>query len=61
MCFGKKIKKFDWHVDSLQLGAQFLQARTVADYPRMLKKIPAKSWQNFFVQEAGKLKKNILQ
>jgi len=35
----KKAKvKFDWHVDLLQLGSQFLQVETVKDYPRLIKK-----------------------
>lgn len=56
----KKAKiKFDWHVDPLQLGSQFLQATVLKDYPRMIKKIPTKNWQNFFVAEAKKLQKVI--
>ena len=58
----KKAKiKFDWHVDALQLGAQFLQATVVKDYPRMIKKIDHQSWQGFFAQEAEKLKSGVLR
>lgn len=58
----KKAKiKFDWHVDALQLGAQFLQAEIVKDYPRMIKKIKHQDWQKFFINAAGKLKKEILE
>ena len=53
--------KFDWHVDPLQLGAQFFQAKEVKDYPRMISKIRPSEWQKFFVIEAEKLKKNILE
>lgn len=58
----KKVKiKFDWHIDPLQLGAQFMKAREAKDYPRMIKKIDDKEWQNFFIKEASKLKKEILR
>src|SRR3989344_3686752 len=52
--------KFDWHVDPLQLGAQFVQSTKVKDYPRMIKKNDHKEWQDFFLAEAKKLKKDIL-
>ena len=51
--------KFDWHIDALQLGSRLLQAREVKDFPRMLKKINDAEWQNFFVEEAKKLKAEI--
>jgi predicted nucleotidyltransferase component of viral defense system len=36
----KKAKiKFDWHIDYLQLGSQFMLAETVKDYPRMILKL----------------------
>lgn len=58
----KKAKiKFDWHVDPIQLGSQFLQATILKDYPRMLVKINDKLWQNFFTKEAASLKKDILK
>jgi predicted nucleotidyltransferase component of viral defense system len=58
----KKAKmKFDWHVDPIQLGSQFMQAQTLKDYPLMVKKIDDKMWQNFFVKEAAKLNKNIFE
>lgn len=47
--------KFDWHIDPLQLGAQFVKANITSDPPRMLKKISKKDWQNFFIEEAKKL------
>jgi predicted nucleotidyltransferase component of viral defense system len=52
--------KFDWHVDALQLGAQFLQATEIKDYPRMIKNIDHRGWQRFFVREAKILKNNVL-
>lgn len=51
--------KFDWHIDPLQLGAQFVKAREAGDPPRMLKKIPKKEWQDFFIKEAKKLEPKI--
>lgn len=53
--------KFDWHIDPIQLGAQFIKASGVKDYPRMIKKIDNKEWQDFFIKEAKKLKNNIFE
>ncbi|MBI5022951.1 MAG: nucleotidyl transferase AbiEii/AbiGii toxin family protein [Candidatus Magasanikbacteria bacterium] len=58
----KKAKiKFDWHVDAMQLGAQFLQATIVKDYPRMIKKIDHQIWQKFFLKEAKRLNSEVLK
>ena len=58
----KKAKiKFDWHVDPLQLGSQFMQAIKVKDYPKMIEKIDQDEWQNFFIREAKKIGNNILK
>lgn len=58
----KKAKiKFDWHVDPLQLGAQFIRAKEVKDYPKMLRKVKNEDWQKFFLFEARKLKKEVLK
>lgn len=51
--------KFDWHVDPLRLGSQFLQAKTLKDYPRMIKKILPEEWIDFFMEEAKKLGKKV--
>lgn len=53
--------KFDWHIDAIQLGSRFFQASEAADYPRMLKPIDHKEWQDFFVEEAKKLKGEIFK
>lgn len=53
--------KFDWHVDPLQFGSQLLKAEEVEDYPRMLKAIEHKKWQEFFIKEAKKFKKDTLK
>lgn len=58
----KKAKlKFDWHIDFLRLGSQFAQAQFVRDYPKMIKRINHKDWQDFFIAEAKKLKKDIFK
>lgn len=53
--------KFDWHIDPLQLGSRLFLAAEVKDYPRMLKKINHQEWRDFFVNEAKKLKNQILE
>lgn len=53
--------KFDWHIDPIQLGSRLLMARDVKDYPRMIRKINDREWQDFFVNEARKLKKQIFK
>lgn len=53
--------KFDWHIDPIQLGTQFIRADEARDYPKMIKKIKNKEWQNFFLEEAKKLKQEILE
>lgn len=57
----KKAKiKFDWHIDYLQLGSQFLLAKKVKDFPRMLIKLENKTWQKFFLEQAIKFSPKIL-
>lgn len=57
----KKAKiKFDWHIDYLQLGSQFLLAEKVKDFPRMLAKLENKTWQKFFLEQAKKFSPKIL-
>ncbi|OGZ43938.1 MAG: hypothetical protein A3J55_00705 [Candidatus Ryanbacteria bacterium RIFCSPHIGHO2_02_FULL_45_17b] len=57
----KKAKiKFDWHIDPLQLGTQFIKAESVQDFPRMIIKIDPREWRTFFMEEAKKLKSEII-
>lgn len=57
----KKAKlKFDWHVDSLKLGSQFLLCTTLSDYPNLVKPINPLLWQKHFLDEAKKLEKMII-
>ena len=54
----KKAKvKFDYHIDLLQLGTQFVKATEVEDFPKMLIKLPHSTWQKFFLVEAEKFGK----
>lgn len=53
--------KFDWDISLIELGARFMEASKLTDYPRMLKEINHKEWQNFFLEEAKKLKKKIFK
>lgn len=58
----KKAKmKFDYHVDLLQLGSQFVKATDLEDFPKMLIRLSNSSWQKFFLTEAGKFKDKILK
>jgi predicted nucleotidyltransferase component of viral defense system len=52
--------KFDVPIDYLQLGSNFLLAAEVKDYPVMKIKINRKDWQNYFINEAKKLKTDII-
>ncbi len=47
--------KFDWHIDPLQLGTQFMKAHEASDMPRMIVKVVKEEWQGFFIEEAKKL------
>ena len=53
--------KFDHYVDPIQLGSQFLKAKELKDYPKMIIQIDNTIWQDFFVAEAKRLEKQILE
>lgn len=58
----KKAKaKFDWHIDPIKLGTQFLKANEVKDFPKMIYKLKSADWQGFFEEEAKKLQSDILK
>jgi predicted nucleotidyltransferase component of viral defense system len=58
----KKAKiKFDWHIDLLQLGSQFVKVKEAKDYPRMILGIPSDKLEEFFLKEARKFKKEIIK
>ncbi len=55
--------KFDWHIDFIQLGTQFIQLKNLlkVDYPKMLVELDNKALQDFFLKETMKLKEEILK
>ncbi|HEY4526528.1 MAG TPA: nucleotidyl transferase AbiEii/AbiGii toxin family protein [Candidatus Paceibacterota bacterium] len=53
--------KFDTHIDPLQLGAQFLRADELKDYPQMIAPLEPIVWQDFFRTEATRLKSSVLE
>lgn len=57
----KTSMKFDWHIDYLQLGSQFLLAETVKDYPRMIVDLESKAWQKFFLDQAKNFREKIIK
>lgn len=58
----KKAKiKFDWHVDLLKLGTQFLLCKELKDYPKLIETLDEKKWQSFFKEEAKTLGKQIIK
>lgn len=52
--------KFDWNIDYIQLGTQFMEAGELKDYPRLLEHLPESSWRDFFLTEAKKFKNKII-
>ena len=52
--------KFDWSIDPLQIGTQFIKAEEAGDYPRMITPVADDDWKDFFLEEAKKLKSDIL-
>jgi len=53
--------KFDNYLDLIQLGAQYMKARELKDFPKMLVNIKDEIWQDFFINEARKLSKQIIK
>lgn len=53
--------KFDWDISLMELGARFVEGSKMTDFPRMVKLIDHKEWQNFFIEEAKKLKKDLFE
>lgn len=54
-------QKFDWHIDPVQLGTQFMKAIEATDFPRMIIDLPSHEWQQFFLREAEKMKDSIVE
>lgn len=51
--------KFDWYIDPINLGAQLMKSQEIKDYPNLLEKIDDKKWQDFYLDIAKKLGKQI--
>lgn len=52
--------KFDNYLDPIQLGSQYIKAKELKDYPKMIIKLDDSVWQDFFLEEAKKLKDQII-
>ncbi|OGG72635.1 hypothetical protein A3A38_00130 [Candidatus Kaiserbacteria bacterium RIFCSPLOWO2_01_FULL_53_17] len=53
--------KFDTVIDPIQLGAQFVRADELKDYPRLLIPLEPADWQVFFREEARKIAEETLE
>jgi len=53
--------KFDHYIDPVQLGAQYVKAKELKDYPKMLEKLDEKVWREFFIKEAEKLSNKVFK
>lgn len=53
--------KFDFSIDKLQLGKQFLLVKELKDYPKMLLKLDKKQMFNFYEKEAKVLVRKIIK
>jgi len=53
--------KFGNYIDPIQLGAQYMKAKELKDFPKMLVDIKENVWQDFFVVEAKKLSRKIIK
>lgn len=57
----KKAKvKFDWHIDLLKLGSQFLLVEQLKDYPKLIGPLSEYVWQDYFKKLAKKLGQKII-
>ena len=43
--------KFDWQVDPIKLGSQFLLVNELKDYPRLIEQLDPADWQAFFIDD----------
>lgn len=53
--------KFDWYVDSVELGSKIMLVQEQEDYPRMLIPFDFKACEAFWLKEAQNLEKDILK
>jgi predicted nucleotidyltransferase component of viral defense system len=52
--------KFGNYIDPIQLGAQYMKAKELKDFPKMLEEVEEDVWQKFFITEAKKLSSKIM-
>lgn len=52
--------KFGNYIDPIQLGAQYMKAKELKDFPKMLEEVEEDVWQKFFITEAKKLSSKII-
>lgn len=57
----KARSKFDWHIDYINLGTHLLEVKNLKDYPIMLADLDYRKVEDFFLQEAKKLKSQIFK
>jgi len=53
--------KFGNYIDPIQLGSQYIKAKELKDFPKMLENIKENVWQEFFMVEAKKLSSKIIK
>lgn len=53
--------KFDWDIDSIQLGHKLAQVITLTDFPKMLVPFDKKKMEDFFLHLAKSLEKEIFK
>jgi predicted nucleotidyltransferase component of viral defense system len=53
--------KFDFHLEPLQLARQIMKVTEAKDYPKMIIDLRPDIWQEFWLEEAKKLKDEILK
>jgi len=53
--------KFDWHIDPIQLGTQFVKAQEAEDMPHMIQEIRKEEWRKFFIEEAKRLSHEVIE
>jgi len=53
--------KFDWDIDPITLASQFLRVKDLVDVPRILKPFKREEMEDFFLNQARKLKGEIFE
>ena len=53
--------KFDWYIEPIQFGKQFIKVGELRDYPRMIKKLDTEALKQFYLKEAKRLDEEIFK